>query len=199
MSVIFPIAYFGSISYYKDLISENDIIFEINENYLKQSIRNRTKILSANGVMELSIPVVKKDGSKTLTKNIQVSNSKDWRKDHWRAIESAYKNAAYFDFYGDEVKELIYNESIYLVDFIKQIESRIKKWLDLPYFSSDSEEFILISDRSTDYRFGYTSHPFTSEYNYFQVFRDKDSFVGDLSILDAIFNLGPMTRKLLVN
>jgi hypothetical protein len=199
MSVIFPIAYFGSISYYKDLISEKDINFEINENYLKQSIRNRTKILSANGVMELSIPVIKKDGSKTLTKNIQVSNSKDWRKDHWRAIESAYKNAAYFDFYGDEVKELIYNESIYLVDFIKQIENRIKKWLDLPYFSSDSEEFIFISDRSTDYRFGYTSHPFTSEYNYFQVFRDKDSFVGDLSILDAIFNLGPMARKLLIN
>ena len=199
MSVIFPIAYFGSISYYKDLISENDIIFEINENYLKQSIRNRTKILSSNGVMELSIPVAKKDGSKTLTKNIQVSNSKDWRKDHWRAIESAYKNAAYFDFYGDEVKELIYNESIYLVDFIKQIENRIKKWLYLPYFSSDSEEFIFISDRSTDYRFGYTSHPFKSEYNYFQVFRDKDSFVGDLSILDAIFNLGPMARKLLIN
>jgi hypothetical protein len=117
MPIVFPIAYFGSISYYKDIIENSSIEFEIQEHFVKQSIRNRSRILTANGSMELSIPVIKPDGSKTLTKDILVQDSNEWRKDHWRAIESAYKHAAYFDHYGEEIKSLIYQETKDLVGF----------------------------------------------------------------------------------
>jgi hypothetical protein len=38
-----------------------------------------------------------------------------------------------------------------------------------------------------------------AEHEYQQVFVSKENFVPDLSILDAIFNLGPMARKLLID
>ncbi len=198
MSVVFPIAYFGSISYYKDLISCVDIVFEVEEHFVKQSIRNRARILTANGIMELSIPMIKPNGAKTLTKDVLVSTSLDWRKDHWRAIESAYKHAAYFDHYGEEVKEMVYQTTPDLVGFNLNIMERLKTWLDLPYSFVCSTTFTPVELKETDYRFRFTSHPFQSEYQYFQVFQDKIPFVGDLCLLDAIFNLGPMARTLLI-
>ncbi len=196
MSAVFPIAYFGSISYYKDLIAESSVVFELHEHFVKQSIRNRTRIATANGIMELSVPVIKPNGSKTTTKDILVSSAKDWRKDHWRAIESAYKHAAYFDHYGEEVKMLIYQPTSDLVGFAIHIMNRIQLWLDLPYSYVYSSEFTPIANLTSDYRFGYSNHLYKNEYHYFQVFQDKFSFEGDLSILDALFNLGPMARKL---
>ena len=199
MPIVFPIAYFGSISYYKDIISNSPIEFEIQEHFVKQSIRNRARILTANGPMELSIPVIKPNGSKTLTKDILVLDSNEWRKDHWRAIESAYKHAAYFDHYGEEIKSLIYQETKDLVGFNLLIMDRIQKWLDLPYKNSLTIDFSPIIEIKSDFRFGYTQHPFQNEYHYFQLFQDKMPFIGNLSILDAILNLGPMSRKLFIS
>jgi hypothetical protein len=199
MSAVFPIAYFGSISYYRDLMDYSLVTFEVYENFVKQSCRNRVKIVSANGVMELSIPVIKPNGSKTLTKDILISNTKDWRKDHWRAIESAYRHSAYFDYYGEEVKKIIYQKNEKLLDFDLEIMNTLKNWLDLPYSFTLSSSFTPINSIENDYRFGYTKYPFKHDYSYFQVFQDKMKFVGDLSVLDAIFNLGPMARKLLIN
>lgn len=198
MSALFPIAYFGSISYYKDLVAHTDIVLEVHEHFVKQSVRNRTRILTANGMQELSVPIIKPNGSKTVTKDILVSSAKDWRKDHWRALESAYKHAAYFEHYGEEVKALIYQETPDLVGFNMQILAHIQQWLQLPLAISCSSEFKSVTSLDTDYRFGYTAHPYQQEYHYFQVFQDKQAFVGDLSILDAIFNLGPMARTLFI-
>lgn len=198
MSALFPIAYFGSISYYKDLSANVDIVFEVQEHFVKQSVRNRTRILTANGMQELSVPIIKPNGSKTITKDILVSPAKDWRKDHWRALESAYKHAAYFEHYGEEVKSLIYQETPDLVGFNSEILARIQQWLQLPYLITYSSEFKSVTFMETDYRFGYTAHPYQNEYHYFQVFQDKQAFIGDLSILDAIFNLGPMARTLFI-
>jgi len=199
MSAVFPIAYFGSISYYKDLIANSNIVLEVHEHFVKQSIRNRTRILTSNGVQDLSVPIVKPNGTKTYTKDILVSSAKDWRKDHWRAIESAYKHAAYFEHYGEEVKSLIYQDTADLVGFNFSILSRFQSWLQLPYSVTCSSEFTPVCSLQTDYRFGYTAHPFQNEYSYFQVFQDKQAFVGDLSMLDALFNLGPMARTILIS
>ena len=80
MSIVFPIAYFGPISYFQQLVSSNKILFEKHETYVKQTIRNRTTIYSSNGTLELSIPVKKIFGNKTLTKDIQISYEEDWVK-----------------------------------------------------------------------------------------------------------------------
>ena len=73
--------------------------------------------MTSNGIQKLSIPVEKLHGSKSKTREIIISNQKNWRKDHWGAIESAYKASPFFQFYDAEVKDLIFNNSENLISF----------------------------------------------------------------------------------
>ena len=50
---------------------------------------------------------------------------------NWKAIESAYASAPYFDYYGDEVKSLIYSETSDLITYNEQIISFIAETLSL--------------------------------------------------------------------
>jgi hypothetical protein len=191
---IFPIYYFGNISYYKDICAKKELVFEINDFYLKQTNRNRLVILSANGKQELTIPVVKINGSKTISKDIKIVPSTDWKKDHWRAILSSYKHAPYFEHYESEIYHLIHDKHIFLIDLTLQSHQLIRKWLNLPIEDTLTTEFTPY--KLVDFRVGHTDHPYTSEYSYIQVFNDKIPFQENLSTLDAILNLGPMARKL---
>ena len=196
MKPIFPIHYFGTISYYKDIIASKNIVFERNEYYIKQTNRNRLAILGSNGIQELTIPVVKTNGSKTIAKDIKIVATNDWKKDHWRAILSSYKHAPYFEHYEAEIYHLIYGKYTFLLDFTFESHSMINQWLNLSIVPEFTTEFAPI--QPNDYRLGYTHHPFVSEYKYIQVFNDKLPFQENLSTLDAILNLGPMARKLFI-
>lgn len=193
MSQIFPTSYFGNLSYYSALIQETSIIFEAKEHFIKQTYRNRCEVLTGNGVHPISIPVIRKNGSKTAIDEVKISNDTDWRKDHWKAIESAYSNSPYFDHYGLEVKELIYNQETNLLKFNEQIHKRICTWLGIKTDYKFSNEFLSTSDPTYQFKEN------TLLKSYIQVFGDSNSFASNLSILDAIFCLGPMARKLIVN
>ena len=49
---LFPSAYFPSIGYLKLLNKFQDAQIDLHENFVKQSIRNRCEILSANGKLK---------------------------------------------------------------------------------------------------------------------------------------------------
>jgi len=193
MSQIFPTSYFGNLSYYSELIQEASIIFESKEHFIKQTYRNRCEVLTGNGIQAISIPVIRKNGSKTAIDEVEISNDTDWRKDHWKAIESAYSNSPYFDHYGIEVKELIYNHETNLLKFNEQIHKRICTWIGIATNYKFSNEFSSISESTYQFKEKELIKP------YIQVFGDSNSFATNLSILDAIFCLGPMARKLIVN
>ena len=93
MAQIFPTSYFGNLSYYSALIKESSIVFEAKEHFIKQTFRNRCELLTGNGIQFISIPVLRKNGSKTSIDEVEISYDTDWRKDHWKAIESAYSNS----------------------------------------------------------------------------------------------------------
>ena len=193
MSQIFPTSYFGNLSYYSALIQEASIIFEAKEHFIKQTYRNRCEVLTGNGIQAISIPVIRKNGSKTAIDEVEISNDTDWRKDHWKAIESAYSNSPYFDHYGLEVKELIYNQETNLLKFNEQIHKLICTWLGIATDYKFSNEYSSISESTYQFKEKELIKP------YIQVFGDSNSFATNLSILDAIFCLGPMARKLIVN
>ena len=81
-----------------------DVYLEANENYCKQSYRNRCIIASANGPEAISVPVVH-DGDifHTPITDIKVDYEDPWVKKARRAIESAYSTSAYFEYYKDDV------------------------------------------------------------------------------------------------
>lgn len=198
MPAVFPIAYFGSLDYFRALVASETVIFEVEEHYVKQTVRNRTTILTANGLLALSTPVVKVNGSKTKTRDIRIDDSQNWRKTHWKAIESAYAHAPYFEHYGSEIESfLLENKSKRLMDFHEDGLQLIQQWLDLPISWSYSDDF-LRSDSET-YLADWEHFRVGRTYDYQQVFQEsKSDFQAPLSILDTIFNLGPMARKLIL-
>lgn len=200
MTPIFPTAYFGSIAYYKSLFSFPSILIEGNENFVKQSLRNRCDIQSSNGAQQLSVPVVKINGSKTKTKDIMLSYDTDWQKNHWKSIQSAYSSSPYFEHYEDEVKNLIFNTESTLLKFNKTIHETISNWLGIETAINFTDEFDMELSKEMNFRnkFDKNSSIDLSEFkHYTQVFENEIGFIPNLSILDAIFALGPMARKLI--
>lgn len=200
MTPIFPTAYFGSIAYYKSLFSFPSILIEGNENFVKQSLRNRCDIQSSNGVQQLSVPVMKINGSKTKTKDIMLSYDTDWQKNHWKSIQSAYSSSPYFEHYEDEVKNLIFNTESTLLKFNKTIHETISNWLGIETAINFTDEFDMELSKEMNFRnkFDKNSSIDLSEFkHYTQVFENEIGFIPNLSILDAIFALGPMARKLI--
>jgi hypothetical protein len=196
MVTVFPIAYFGNIEYFRELVEAKNPVIEIKENFVKQTLRTRCEILTANGLLQLSIPVIRHLGSKTPIDEISISDENNWRKIHWKAIESAYSSAPFFDYYGIEVEEMIFSQENNLVKFNNYITTKVFSWLDidmtLTYSSEYISEEIVIDHRSNSFT------KFKQMSPYQQVFTKEKDFIPNLSILDLIFCEGPLARKWIV-
>lgn len=197
MKTVFPITYFGNREYIRALVNAEHVVFECKEHFEKGSFRSRCEILSPNGVQQLTIPVVRHNGSKTPMDEITISYDTDWRKKHWKSIETAYSSSPFFDYYGTEVEELIYQNEKNLVQFNLAIMRRMAKWLDLELTSTCSTHFV--DDTGIlDYR----NRAFDTKDGgafYQQVFHEDGSFEPNLSLLDLIFCEGPMARKWIID
>jgi hypothetical protein len=194
---LFPTAYFGSIHYFRELYHASNPLIEAHETFPKQTGRSRCSILSANGIQRLSIPVIRKNGSKTITHEVTISGSEKWQKDHWKSIESAYASSPFFEAYDREVKALIYNEDPMLLSFNKTIIEQIFALLDLDHKLNETSEFEL-KPTGSDFR----SFDFESQISckhYFQVFNERTDFISNLSILDLLFCEGPLARNWIIS
>lgn len=198
-------AYFPPLTYFVYLMRYDKVFVDIYETYPKQTWRNRCRIFSGNGPIDLTVPVEKPYGNHTKTYQVIISSHTRWQKIHWRSIESAYRNSPFFLFYRDMVKSLIFENSYSILyelnDHILKTfcnELEIKKELKF------TEKFIQESPAFADLRFAISpkgkdrkklNHlSFTP---YYQVFSDRFGFQSDLSILDLLFNLGPDAKSYL--
>lgn len=195
---IFPLLYAGPISYYSLYLRQGGVI-EQNENFSRQNFRSRTRIYGANGVINLSIPIVKE----TLRSNIcevQISNIDPWQRNHWKSIESAYKSSPFYEFYFHLIQPLYEKDYSFLWEFNLEFHKVILQCLDLELNIEFSKEFGPI--QANDLRVIYSSkkpHPNSIEFpEYQQVFSYQGKFEPDLSILDGIFNLGPELESYLL-
>lgn len=199
MTPIFPTTYFGSIAYFKELVKYDHVLIECHESFPKQSYRNRCDIVMTDGILSLSCPVVRHSGSKTPTGEVKLSSDESWKRDHWRSITSGYNPSPYLEYYGEEIKDLIFNKEDNLVKYNMLIMERICEWLDIEIKFSFTEGFRQIEEN--DYRTFLAKKNVFNEYQkapYIQVFPGEDRFKSSVSILDAILCIGPMARNLLI-
>jgi hypothetical protein len=197
--MVFPIAYFGPIPYFQDLLRCPDATFERMEHFPKQTWRNRMSILTANGVLNLTVPCKKPHGNQTLTKDVAIDYDASWQKDHWGAIESAYRHAPYFFYYGDFVHDMIFKKYPSLLAMNLVITQQIYHWLDFEWKAKLTEDYEVIADQSEDKRWIYSQKKLNFKQNrYIQVFSDQLPFAPNLSILDLLMNEGPLARKYLL-
>lgn len=195
MKLIHP-AYFPNIVTFS-YIMHHDICWEFEDNYQKQTLRNRTYICNDRGKHILSIPIVhaSKTNGRQKYKDVRIDNSYPWQRQHWRTLETAYRTSPFFEFYEDEIKPLYTQPFESLLDFnLKTIET-IFECLQLEMPQLKTKKFDVVSVDQEDYRFLISAklkHQLNIE-PYVQVFGDRHGFTPNLSILDLLFNVGPNT------
>lgn len=185
-------AFFAPVSHYALMAQADTLVFENNDNYQKQTYRNRTYIYGANGKLLLNIPIQHTgDGSHQKYRDVKIENNFDWQKHHWKSLQSAYRGSAFFEFYEDEIAPLFMETQTYLLDFNYRCQELTCECLQLDLDYSKTEEFFKDSEQ-IDLRetVNAKTKPFISVKPYFQVFEDKKGFIPNLSILDLLFNEG---------
>jgi hypothetical protein len=177
------------------LLTNEEVVIDIHEHFVKQTYRNRFNILSANGILALTIPV--KAPNHTPMLEVKIENDFKWQHQHWQAIVSAYQSAPYFLHYQDYVKPLYQAEFMYLAEWNKKIlEVCLKLMKETPPIAY-SESYCTASLADHDLR--KKTSPKSKEVplfkSYLQVFSEKFPFHPNLSIMDVLFNHGPRWRE----
>ena len=198
MNVLLVTSYWPNLHYFFYVLNASIINIEQFDNYSKQSYRNRTQILSANGILNLSIPI-KKNKSEKVVNAIEISYKEDWQKNHWRAITSAYKNSPYFDFFEEDLKVFYSKKYNLLIDYNTDQIKFIIKVLKQKKNIQLTKQYERNPDSVIDLRTiihpkqSYLSDKLVAnklDQSYYQTFENKISFTPNLSILDLLFNKG---------
>ena len=189
---LFSTAYFPSISYMARFLVENEPLIEVFETYRKQTYRNRCRVMTANGVESLSVPVVKVHGNHTMTKDIIISPVEPWQHIHSRCLESAYKAAPYFDHYYDYLRPIFEGHFERLIDLNDAALQAVLKMLKVKKEIVHTTDYV--REAENDLREAFSPKKeieSTSFPAYYQVFSTKFPFSANLSVLDLVFNEGP--------
>ena len=180
-------------------LSPSVVYIEACENFQKQSYRNRCRFYGADGVQTLSFPIKHEGGThKIPISEIKIDYKTPWVQQHERAIVSAYRTSAYFEYYQDELfaileygYERLFDLNMALIRFFIEktgIKVDLRVTDDYVLEPADMEDLreIIHPKRPND-----ILRDLELEKPYFQVFSRKCGFNSDLSIMDLLFNEGP--------
>ena len=182
-----PLCCFAPVSWYVLYADENFCLAQ-DEYFQKQTYRNRFDILTGNGVQTLTIPVESTGGERKLLRDIRISPEYNGKKT-LQAIRSAYGNSAMYDFIEQELEELFLKEERFLFDFNMRSHNWVCRWYPKVVDQRSTESKVL------DERWKMRGTRPVELKSYPQVFADRFPCEKDLSILDAIFNLGKTSMK----
>lgn len=195
--VVLTTAYFPPIQYISGIVNSEKTFIETNENYSRQTYRNRCNILSCNGVLSLSIPIIRNNNENNNIHNIRIDYSTNWQRLHLNAIISAYGKSPFFSYYSDKLLDTIKQNKESLIDLNLNIIKVILEILKVKTEISITESFIKkYPCEVLDLRYSIHPKKTNNKLNfpnkeYIQTFSDRFEFIPNLSILDLIFNLGP--------
>jgi hypothetical protein len=187
---VFPLAFLPSLYYCQKIIQSSHPVIDLGEHYVKQTCRNRFQILTSQGVQALTIPVKKGLLNHIPMREVEISYHENWQKKYWQAIETAYRNAPYFEHYSVDFYEIWFDKHILLSELSIKInhwllrELRVDKHIDFSDAYVDNQHII------NDYR----KHDFLQKsfhlMPYKQVFSYKLNFEFRVSALDLLMNKG---------
>lgn len=201
-TVLLSSFYLAPIEYYSVLFRAPEVWMEVHDTYRKQSYRNRCVIAGANGPMALSVPVEKPPSPHTAMKDMRIADHGNWRHLHWNALVSAYNSTPFFDYYRDDFEPFYHKTYPFLHDFNEELRLLVCRLLGIPEPVVYTPSYIdVVPPGWADYRetidpkqplhsgeTGFFPKP------YYQVFKQKQGFLENLSIIDLLFNMGNEAR-----
>ena len=203
-TVLLSTSYFGPIQYFSKFILHPHRYIEQFDHYTRQTYRNRCVIAGANGSLALSIPVLKGVQHKTRVKDVRIDNSRDWRKLHWKGMESAYRQSPFFEYYMDDIHSLLQKPHRFLLELNLDVLDYLLDALEIPGTYTLTGEYIkpgsmpFVDKRESIHpRADAALDPYFRAEPYAQVFADRSGFLENLSILDLLFNEGPAALMIL--
>ena len=200
-TLLIDLQYFPNLAYFCTLLKYDKIVIEAQENYAKQTYRNRCRILTSNKVADLSIPVL--SGSKK--ENIQlvkIDYGQKWLNNHWRAITTAYGKSPFFEFYEQEFHNVLFQKPEYLFDLNRSLLTICLKFLGFEKtiflskgFQNGKKKGVFDGRGLISPKTKANVDPFYHPCPYNQIFGSK--FVANLSVIDLLFCEGPNAMSIL--
>ena len=194
MSLFIP-TYFSPISQYSEIVKSNSVVFEMEDNFQKQSYRNRCYIYNSNGKQLLNIPVKDKykgSSQRKKTKDLLVDNDALWQDHHLKSLQTAYRTSPFYEFYEDDLLSIFTKKYTFIQDVNIDTFLFISDALQISQQYSKTEEYIVkTTEKDLRELSDVKKQPQKLVDNYVQMFDDKHGFIPDLSILDLLFMEGP--------
>jgi hypothetical protein len=181
------------------IVAAEKVLFEVQDNYQKQTYRNRAYIAHANGRLLLNVPVKhSKGGPRQKTKDVIPEDSFPWQDQHWKSLQTAYRTSPFFEYYEDELEVLFTKQVQSLMEHNLEIFERVTELLGLSVNISLTESYepnpeimdlryLVEAKKERNFSFS----PYT------QVLQAHHGFLPNLSILDLLFNEGPSAQHYL--
>lgn len=190
-------AYFPPVQWMQKLHRYKHVIIERNDNFCKQTFRNRCLIATANGVQALTVPIERYEGAKCPMRDIRISDHGEWRHLHWNAIVSAYGESPFFDYYADDLRPFFERKWEFLLDFNMEIAMKLCELLDVRPDISFTDSYVDAAEiNADDFRDAIRpKHPLPDPSfdprPYYQVYAQRHGFQPNMSALDLLCNEGP--------
>lgn len=174
------------------MASADKVVFEVEDNFQKQTNRNRMYIYSPNGVQLLNIPVKHSaDGNRQLFKDVRIEPAFDWQKQHFKSLEAAYRSSPFFEYFEDDIRPIFEKKHDFMMDLNFEIMDIVTSCLGMDYNPEKTTEYFREANGLQDYRYLADGKKDKSQFEpYTQVFGDKHGYINNLSILDLLFNEG---------
>ncbi|MDB3937917.1 WbqC family protein [Flavobacteriaceae bacterium] len=201
MDILIHPNYFPNIHQFTKIIKADNILFEVSDNYQKQTFRNRTYIYGANGKLGLFIPVIHTHKNRELFKDVKISYDSNWMDLHLKSLQSAYRSSPYFEYFEDDFIKLYSEREKFLADFNIKCIKLICNLLDLDLDFKISNEYVEKTNDIIDLRdlSNARKEKKIDTPKYIQVFESKHGYINNLSILDLIFSEGPNSASIITN
>ncbi|UYW00333.1 WbqC family protein [Flavobacterium agricola] len=191
-SILLHPTYFPSVAHYVAMVQAQQVQFEVDDNFQKQTNRNRMYIYSPNGIQMLNIPIKHSVGKHQKFKDVKIENDFDWQKNHFKSLEAAYRTSPFFEYFEDDFRPIFEKKKKFMLDLNFEIFDIINNCLGVSFDFTKTEEYFKEAPANVhDYRYLVNGKKDTNVFeSYTQVFDDKHGFLNNLSIIDLLCNEG---------
>jgi len=189
--------YFGSIYFYLKFNNSAFGPIFLSDTYKKTMHLNRTWLMGPNKVIGLSVPLAGGRQNMQPVKEVKIAGDRSWSRVHWRTIHDCYRKAPWFENYCDTLQSLYEAPPLFLWEWnymcMEWALDQIKEFNVILSEFENIDHNQRIQDASDKPLF----NPPADHPSYLQVFSDRHGFVSNLSILDLLFNEGPLAYEYL--